>query len=164
MTHPLLVGVDVHRQTNTVCLMNGQGQEIAPRFTGENNRPGTEAFIRKVAQQVVNGDFDAIHIAAEATGWYWWHFFQTLDQDPFLNQWPLALYPLHPRLTANFRKTYLDLDHAISRMPSSSPTVCAWGGTCLPPSTMTSGISSSVCSPVIAITWPTIWPERRPIA
>jgi len=111
MTNPLLVGVDVHRQTNTVCLMNGQGQELAPRFTVENNRPGTEAFIRKVAQQVIDGDFDAIHIAAEATGWYWWHFFQTLEQDSFLNQWPLELYPLNPRLTANFRKTYIDLDH-----------------------------------------------------
>jgi len=111
MTNPLLVGVDVHRKTNTVCLMDCQGREVAPRFTVDNNRPGTEAFIQRVAQQVVAGDFDAIHIAAEATGWYWWHFFQTLDRDPFLNQWPLELYPLNPRLTANFKKTYGDLDH-----------------------------------------------------
>jgi len=112
MSNPLLVGVDVHRKTNTVCLMDGQGRELAPRFTVDNNRPGTETFIRRVAQQVVAGDFDAIEIAAEATGWYWWHFFQTLDQDPFLNQWPLALYPFNPRLTANFKKTYVDLDHS----------------------------------------------------
>lgn len=111
MSNPLLVGVDVHRKTNTVCLMDSQGREVAPRFTVDNNRPGTQAFIQKVAQQVVDGNFDAIHIAAEATGWYWWHFFQTLDQDPFLNQWPLALYPFNPRLTANFKKTYGDLDH-----------------------------------------------------
>lgn len=112
MSNPLLVGVDVHRKTNTVCLMDGQGRELTPRFTVDNNRPGTETFIRRVAQQVVAGDFDAIEIAAEATGWYWWHFFQTLDQDPFLNQWPLALYPFNPRLTANFKKTYVDLDHS----------------------------------------------------
>ncbi len=112
MSNPLLVGVDVHRKTNTVCLMDGQGRELTPRFTVDNNRPGTETFIRQVAQQVVAGDFDAIEIAAEATGWYWWHFFQTLDQDPFLNQWPLALYPFNPRLTANFKKTYVDLDHS----------------------------------------------------
>lgn len=112
MSNPLLVGVDVHRKTNTVCLMDGQGREVAPRFTVENNRPGTEAFIHQVARRVVAGDFDAIHIAAEATGWFWWHFFQTLDQDPFLNQWPLALYPFNPRLTAHFKKTYVDLDHS----------------------------------------------------
>ena len=112
MSNPLLVGVDVHRKTNTFCLMNSQGREVAPRFTVDNNRPGTEAFIHQVAQQVVAGDFDAIRIAAEATGWYWWHFFRTLDQDPFLNQWPLELYPINPRLTANFKKTYVDLDHS----------------------------------------------------
>lgn len=111
MSNPLLVGVDVHRKTNTVCLMDSQGREVAPRFTVDNNRPGTQAFIQRVAQQVVAGNFDAIQVAAEATGWYWWHFFQTLDQDPFLNRWPLALYPFNPRLTANFKKTYGDLDH-----------------------------------------------------
>lgn len=92
-------------------MMDSQGREVLPRFSVENNLPGSQAFIQRVAQQVVADDFDAIRIAAEATGWYWWHFFQTLDRDPFLNQWPLELYPLNPRLTANFRKTYLDLDH-----------------------------------------------------
>ena len=111
MSNPLLVGVDVHRKTNTVCVMDRQGREIAPRFTVDNNRPGTQAFIQQLTRLVVEGDFDAIHIAAEATGWYWWHFFQTLDQDPSLNRWPLQLYPINPRLTANFRKTYVDLDH-----------------------------------------------------
>jgi len=111
MSNPLLVGVDVHRKSNTVCLMDRQGREVAPRFSVDNNRPGTETFIQNVARQVVAGHFDAIYIAAEATGWYWWHFFQTLDRDPFLNQWPLHLYPLNPRLTANFKKTYVDLDH-----------------------------------------------------
>jgi transposase len=111
MSNSLLVGVDVHRKTNTICLMDDQGREVAPRFTVDNNRPGTEHFIQQLAQQILTGDFDAIEIAAEATGWYWWHFFQTLDQDPFLNQRPLKLYPFNPRLTANFKKTYVDLDH-----------------------------------------------------
>ncbi len=110
MTNPLLVGVDVHRKTNTACGMNLQGQEVTSRFTVDNNRPGTQAFVEEVAKQVVEGNFDAIHIAAEATGLYWWHFLQTLDQDPLLNQWPMKLYPVNPRLTANFRKTYGDQD------------------------------------------------------
>jgi transposase len=112
MSNPLLVGVDVHRTIHTVCLMDRQGHEVARRFTVDNNRPGTETFMRQIAQRVVDGDFDAIHIAAEATGWYWWHFFQTLDHAPTLQPWPVALYPLNPRLTANFKKTYVDLDHA----------------------------------------------------
>lgn len=111
MSNLLLVGVDVHRKTNTVCVMDSQGQEIVPRFTVDNNRPGTETFVQQVAQLVLEGHFDTIQVAAEATAWYWFHFFQTLDQDPFLNKWPLQLYPLNPRLTANFKKTYVDLDH-----------------------------------------------------
>jgi len=111
MAHPLLVGVDVHRQTNTGCLMDRDGQLLGHRFTIDNNRPGAAAFVRQVAQQVAAGDFDAIQIAAEATGWYWWQFFQTLDRDPTLQQWPLQLYALNPRLTANFAKTYVDRDH-----------------------------------------------------
>ena len=111
MSNPLLVGVDPHRKTNTVCTMDQCGQEVDSRFTVDNNLPGTAAFVHQIAQRVVDGDFNAIHIAAEATGWYWWHFFQTLECDPVLNQWPVTLYPLNPRLTANYKKTFVDLDH-----------------------------------------------------
>jgi transposase len=92
--------------------MDSQGEEVADRFSSDNNRPGTQGFVGQVAQSVSSGDFDAIHIAAEATGWYWWHFFQTLDQDPLLKQWPLKLYPINPRLTSSFKRSYVDLDHA----------------------------------------------------
>ena len=111
MSHPLLVGVDVHRQTNTVCLMDAAGHVLGPRRTIDNNRPGAAVLVDQVAQKMAQGDFDAIQIAAEATGWYWWHFFQTLARDPTLQQWSLQLYPLNPRLTANFAKTYVDRDH-----------------------------------------------------
>jgi transposase len=111
MSNPLLVGVDPHRKTNTVCTMDRDGSEVADRFTVQNNRPGTAGFVREIAQRAVDGDFDAIHIATEATAWYWWHFFQTLDQDPMLQQWPVTLYPFNPRLTAKYKKTFVDLDH-----------------------------------------------------
>jgi hypothetical protein len=111
MSTPLVIGADVHRATNTICLMDGQGREVAARFTIPNNRPGSQALVQAVARQVAAGDFDAIHIAAEATGCSWWHFFQTLDRDPTVQQWPVALYALNPRLTASFTRTYVDRDH-----------------------------------------------------
>jgi transposase len=111
MTSPLVIGADVHRATNTICMMDGQGHEVAARFTIPNNRPGSEALVQAVARQVAAGDCAAIHLAAEATGWYWWHLFQTLDRDPTLQQWPVELYALNPRLTASFTKTYVDRDH-----------------------------------------------------
>ena len=54
MTRPLLVGVDVHRATNTVAFLDSEGQEVAPRFTVPNNHPGTETFIHKVAQSATD--------------------------------------------------------------------------------------------------------------
>ncbi|MFO8036417.1 MAG: IS110 family transposase [Anaerolineales bacterium] len=112
MTNPLVVGVDIHRKNNVVSMMDQQGQQAAKGFRVENNRPGCAEFVQQVAQQVVQGDFDAIQIGAEATGWYWWHFFQTLRQAPQLTQWPVQLYAFNPRLTASYKKTFSDLDHA----------------------------------------------------
>jgi transposase len=111
MPNPLVVGVDVHRQTNTVCLMDQAGQLLGPRLTIDNNRVGAQRLVDHLTQKMAQGDFDAIQIAAEATSYYWWHFFQTLSRDPVLRRWPLQLYPLNPRLTANFAKTYVDRDH-----------------------------------------------------
>jgi transposase len=111
MSNPLLVGLDVHRTINAVCVMDRQGQELVPRFVVDNNRPGTQQLVQRLAQRMPEGDLDALHVGAEATGWYWFHLFLSLSQDPALSPWPLSLYPFNPRLTANFKKTYGDLDH-----------------------------------------------------
>jgi len=111
MVNPLVIGVDPHPATNTSAFMDAHGHELLRRCTLANNRPGTEEFVQHIVHLAAGGDFDAIHIATEATGWCWWHFFQTLDQHPLLQPWPLELYALNPRLTANFSKTYVDADH-----------------------------------------------------
>ena len=110
MPNPLLVGVDIHRKTNSFCIMDSQGRILSPPSRTDNNRPGTETFIRKVIQTATQAASDSIQIAAEATGMYWWHFFQTLAQDPFLNQFPTHLYPINPRMVANFKKSYGEMD------------------------------------------------------
>lgn len=110
MSKPLIVGVDVHRKTNTFCLMDERGQEVRSRFTLDNNRPGTQAFIQQVAALMEADGFSELQVAAEATGWYWFHFFQSLQQDELLAAWPVDLHALNPRLTANFKKSYVDVD------------------------------------------------------
>jgi transposase len=45
-------------------------------------------------------------VGAEATGWYWFHLFETLRQQTY----PIDLFLLNPRLTANFKKSYVDMD------------------------------------------------------
>lgn len=99
----LLVGIDPHRRTNTAQMMDDSGQPLGQAFRFANNRPGAEAFIKEVTAQAQTGDYQTLRIATEATGWYWFHFFQTLSQDPLLNQSPLELYAINPRLTAKFK-------------------------------------------------------------
>lgn len=111
MHNPLIVGVDVHRKANTACFMDSQGQELIPRFAFDNNRPGTETLVQHLINVVSTGNFDAIRIAVEATNWFWFLFLHSLSQHPALQEWPLSLYAFNPRLTANFKKTYSDLDH-----------------------------------------------------
>jgi transposase len=111
MSNPLIVGVDVHRKANTACFMDSQGRELVPRFNFDNNRPGTETFVQHLTNLARTGSFDAIQIATEAANWFWFLFLHALSQHPALQERPLSLYPLNPRLTANFKKTYSDLDH-----------------------------------------------------
>ena len=90
--------------------MDASGQEVRSRFTLDNNRPGTQAFVQQVAELMEADGFSELQIAAEATGWYWFHFFQSLQQEDLLAAWPVDLHALNPRLTANFKKSYVDVD------------------------------------------------------
>lgn len=64
----LLVGVDVHRRTNVVQVMDGQGQVLTPPLRLANNRAGTAELSARLAEIAQTGHFNAIYIAAEATG------------------------------------------------------------------------------------------------
>lgn len=105
-SHTLIAGVDVHRKTNTYCLMTEAGQEVTPHFTLANNRSGTQALLTKVRQVMNDQEFSELKVGAEATGWYWFHLFETLRQQTY----PIDLFLLNPRLTANFKKSYVDMD------------------------------------------------------
>jgi len=106
----LLVGIDPHRRTNTAQMMDGAGQELGTAFQFPNNKPGAELFVERVTAQTQASNHEAIRIATEATGWYWFHLFQQLSQEPLLNTHPVELYALNPRLTAKYKETFGDLD------------------------------------------------------
>lgn len=110
MNNPLLVGIDVHRKTNVYAVMNQQGQELCPRFRLANNRPGTQQSIAHLVELLQASDADGLRVAVEATGWYWFHLFETLTQDAALAAWPVELYAFNPRLTAHYKQIFNDLD------------------------------------------------------
>jgi len=110
MPDPLLVGLDVHRKSHAICVMNVMGAIIDDKLTVHNTPAGAEALASYLHALASRGGYDAFQIAAEATGWYWWHLFRALSRDPRLQQSPLALYPLNPRLVAKLKQAYSDED------------------------------------------------------
>jgi transposase len=90
--------------------MDGRGHILTARLNLANNRPGAEALAEHLAELAQAGNVGSIHIAAEATSNFWLPFFAHLQQAKSLSEWPLALYPFNPRVIANFRKSFSDLD------------------------------------------------------
>jgi transposase len=109
-TTDLLVGVDVHRRTNVMQVMNGLGERLTRPQRVANNRSGTAAFIQQLADLACAGNFDRIHIAAEATGNYWLPFFCELEQSSVLADYAVSLYPFNPRVIHKFRYSLGDWD------------------------------------------------------
>lgn len=69
MNQSLIVGIDPHRKKNVMQLMDSQGQVVGARLRVANNRPGTTLFIEHLAEQMQGGEYQALQIASEATGW-----------------------------------------------------------------------------------------------
>jgi len=58
MQPTLFVGVDVHRQQNVFCVMDQDGQELSERFSFDNNRPGTQELVGRLAHLMQEGDYE----------------------------------------------------------------------------------------------------------
>lgn len=108
VNNPLLVGVDVHRESNQVHVLDARGQDVSKPLRVRNNRPGVEGLARQLAALNSQGGYDGIRLATEATGWYWLGMFYTLEQSI---QLPLQLYAINPRLTANYQKAMTSDEH-----------------------------------------------------
>ncbi len=57
-TTDLLVGVDIHRRTNVVQVMDGTGQLLSSQLRVANNRSGTAVLVNHLAQTAADGGFD----------------------------------------------------------------------------------------------------------
>lgn len=106
----LIVGVDVHRRTNVIQVMDGQGEVLDSSRRFANNGTGTSRLARHLDQLTRSGGFSAIHIAAEATNNFWLPFFCQLSRSALSSSWPLTLYPFNPRVVHGFKKALGDLE------------------------------------------------------
>jgi transposase len=104
----LVVGIDPHRATNMVCVMNRAGKELCKRFRINNNRSGVQQLATRLNDLAQTGGYDRVELATEATNWYWLGMFYTLPKTSAL---PVEMRAINPRLSANFKKALMNDDH-----------------------------------------------------
>lgn len=106
--NPMVVGVDLHRKSNVVRVVDRGGNDISKPLHVRNNRPGIEHLGQQLEALAQQGEYDGIALAAEATNWFWLGMFSFLSK---ASPVPVEMYAFNPRLTANFKKALAEEDH-----------------------------------------------------
>ncbi|PNR96484.1 IS110 family transposase [Petrotoga olearia] len=105
----LFVGVDVSSLTNTVCAIDFQNNKLLD-FDTKNNRIGAEYIAEAISNCLVSNNLDYVVIALEATSFYSTHIANFLSTNKKLLPFKPLVYQLNPKTTANYKKTFVDID------------------------------------------------------
>jgi len=107
MVKTLHVGIDLSQKVNATQFMDQDGQVVHKPFGFPNNLDGLEAFVAKLIPIITSHGFSRVKIGMEATGYYWWHLREYLDEHPTLNNMAeIELFVINPSLVKAFKKAY----------------------------------------------------------
>lgn len=106
----LFVGIDVSSKSNVVCAMDfDQNKYIDASFS--NNQPGADDLAQKIAECMLkHSQLNTIIVALESTSVYSIHIANFLSSCETLMPYKPYVYCLNPKMTANYRKTYVGMD------------------------------------------------------
>lgn len=110
MSKRLQVGLDIHQKHNHVCLMTNDGQMVNPHQRFDNNWPGFQQLLEMLVNVLMEGQFEGLDIAGEATGLLWFHPFYHLAQAEQLTPFEPHLYLFNPRTIKHFKKVLAQRD------------------------------------------------------
>lgn len=109
-TSTLFVGIDVSSKSNAVYAMDFEENKYLSAFF-DNNQPGADrlalAIVSCMQQQPA---LDTVVIAMEATSVYGIHIANFLSACEVLMPYKPYVYCVNPKMTANYRKTFIALD------------------------------------------------------
>ena len=106
---PFHLGLDMSLHAGMACLLDPLGQEVVPRWSFCNNRPGAEDLVQKVAELLKRHMATILLVGMEATGIYGWHLACFLSETTVLRLWDTRVYVFNPDRTLNFKKAMGDL-------------------------------------------------------
>lgn len=106
----LFVGIDVSSKSNVVYAMDFNENKYINASFG-NNQPGAEELARKIADCMhKQSHLNTIVVALESTSVYSIHIANFLASCEALMPYKPYVYCLNPKMTANYRKTYVGMD------------------------------------------------------
>lgn len=106
MAQTLYVGIDVSGKSNTVCLMDGDGEQLEKVFTMTNNYPGAQRLEDHIVRVMEKKGFGKLKIGAESTAFFDLHLVDFLASSERLEPYDTLVYQLNPRLVSGFKKAY----------------------------------------------------------
>lgn len=117
MTNHLQVGLDFSHQRADMCLMHPSGELLEAHLPCANSLTGYQQAKSLLLETVAQEQFDGLDISGEATGYYWYPFFQQLFNDPDLQAHDLKLFLLNPRWVKWFKKCFAQDDKSDQKDP-----------------------------------------------
>jgi transposase len=108
-TATLFIGIDVSSKTNYVYGMDFFGTKLLS-FESSNNNPGAEVIVSKIIKCLKDNSLSYLTIALESTSFYSWHIANFLSNHEGLLWFKPKVYCLNPKITSNYKKTFVDID------------------------------------------------------
>ncbi len=106
----LFVGIDVSSKSNAVYAMDFDENKYIDAFFG-NNQPGADELAGKIAGCMQkHPHLNTIIVALESTSVYSIHIANFLASCELLMPYKPYVYCLNPKMTANYRKSYVGMD------------------------------------------------------
>ncbi|NLY09843.1 MAG: IS110 family transposase [Tissierellia bacterium] len=105
----LFVGIDVSSKTNVLCALDFQGNKLL-NLKALNNNPGAESMLKSILDCLNSNDLKYAVIALESTSVYSIHVANFLSSSEDLALYQPKVYCLNPKTTANYRKSFVDMD------------------------------------------------------
>jgi transposase len=110
----LFVGIDVGSQTNVVYAMDFHSNKLL-KIKVPNNHSGAESLADAVCGLMEGTAFKAVVFAMESTSIYGVHIANFLSSCPQMLGFHPYVYCINPKLTANYRKSFVGLEKTDDR-------------------------------------------------
>lgn len=105
----LFVGIDVSSKNNVVCALDFQKNKLLS-MSASNNQPGAVEILKSIISCLNSNNLKKVVIALESTSIYSIHIANFLSSHEELLFFEPLVYCLNPKCTANYRKSFVDID------------------------------------------------------